>query len=277
MNVTMVYFSQTGNTRKVAEAMAEAFRGAGHRVRTIPLRKATSQDAATGDLLGIGTPCFSSQAPTPVKEFLRTLPALDKRRAFVFATSSGAPGRVLYDLASLLRETGAEVVGGFLARGEMHHPAPCLVGRMPNRPDEEDLARARRFATTVAEHLATGQPGPVAESRPDTFKPGGWFYDLVAMLSTDGLLRLALPEPKLDSTQCNQCGWCVKECPMDNIGLEPYPVLGNQCIRCYRCLTGCPREAFAANWTFGNLATWSFYNAAFERWFGDLEPGEQLY
>ena len=51
MNVTMVYFSQTGNARKVAEAMAEAFRGNGHNVRTIPLKRATPQDAATGDLL----------------------------------------------------------------------------------------------------------------------------------------------------------------------------------------------------------------------------------
>jgi flavodoxin len=74
MNVTMIYFSQTGNTRKVAETMAEAFREAGHVARTVSLKEATPQDATTGDLLGVGTPCFSSQAPTPVKAFLRTLP-----------------------------------------------------------------------------------------------------------------------------------------------------------------------------------------------------------
>jgi flavodoxin len=106
VDVTMVYFSQTGNTRKVAGAMAEALRESGHTVRTIPLKKATPQDVATGDLLGIGTPCFSSQAPTPVKDFLRSLPAVDGRPALVFATSGGAPGRVLYDLASLLGEKG---------------------------------------------------------------------------------------------------------------------------------------------------------------------------
>ncbi len=30
MNVSIVYFSQTGNTRKVAEAMAAAFEELGH-------------------------------------------------------------------------------------------------------------------------------------------------------------------------------------------------------------------------------------------------------
>jgi len=277
VNITLIYFSQTGNTRRVAQAMAEALRQAGHATRTISLKKATPQDAITGDLLGVGSPCFSSQAPTPVKAFLQTLLPLENRRAFVFATSGGAPGRVLYDLASLLRSKGAEVVGGFLARGELHHPAPCLIGRMPGRPNAEDLTWARRFAIAVAEHVSAGRSGPVAESRPDAFRLRRGFYDLVASLSTDGFLRRVLPEPKLEVARCNQCGWCVHECPVHNIALQPYPVLGNQCIRCYRCLAGCPQQAFAADWRLGNLAVLSFYNTTFERWFGDLEPGEQIY
>lgn len=64
---------------------------------------------------------------------------------------------------------------------------------------------------------------------------------------------------------------------MHNITLKPHPVLGRQCIRCYRCLTGCPQKVFQANWWFGNLAIQSLYNTTFERWFGDLEPGERIY
>jgi len=257
--------------------MAETFRETGHAARAVPIKRATSQDATTGNLLGVGTLCFSSQAPTPVKEFLRTLPTLYGQRVFVFATSGGAPGRVLYDLARLLMDKGAEIVGGFLTRGELYHPAPCLVGRMPNRPNEEDLASARRFAATVAEHIMAGQSGAVVGSRPDTFKPGIGFYDIVAMVSTDSFLRLVLPKPKVNATRCNQCAWCARECPMDNIVLEPYPVLGKACIRCYRCLTGCPQGAFTVDWKLGNVVVWSLYNTAFERWFGDLKPGESIY
>lgn len=277
MNVTMVVFSQTGNTRRVAATMAEAFGEAGHAVRIVPLKEATAQDAAACDLFGIGTPCFSSQAPTPVKRFLRALPVLNKRKAFVFATSGGAPGRVLYDLAAPLREKEMNVVGGFLTRGELHHPAPSLTGRMPGRPNEEDLADARQFAAALCAHVASGEPVPVTGSRPDMLKPGWGFYDMAAMLSTDGFLRLVLPEPRHDPARCNQCGWCASECPVDNITMVPYPVLGNQCIRCYRCLTGCPQKAFVADWRLGNLAVLTFYNTLFERWFGDLEPGETIY
>ncbi len=275
MDVSLIYFSQTGNTRKVAEAIADGFREAGHAVRTIPLMGV--KDAIHADLLGVGTPCFSSQAPTPVKNFLRALPPLDGRRAFVFATSGGAPGRVLYDLTSLLRSKGADVVGGFLAHGTTCHPAPCLNGRMPGRPNADDLARAWHFAVTVSEHVSAGRAGPVAESRVDALRPGWGFYDFAALMSRDPLVRLVLPAPRLEAARCNRCRWCVSECPMGNIALQPYPVFGRRCIRCYRCLTGCPQKAFVADWRFGNPVILLFYNPAFERWFGDLEPGESLY
>jgi ferredoxin len=148
---------------------------------------------------------------------------------------------------------------------------------MPNRPDTEDLNSARRFATAVAEHVLAGRSGPVAESRFDTFRPRERFYNLVALLSKDSLLRFVLPKPKPDTGRCDKCKWCVHECPMQNITMQPHPVLGHRCIRCYRCLTGCPRKAFDADWKIGNLAVLSFYNTAFERWFGDLKPGERIY
>lgn len=277
MNVTLIYFSQTGNTRRIAEAMAEVFRGAGHTTRLVSLKKASPQDAVASDLLGIGTPCFSSQAPTPIKAFIQNLPALESKRAFVFATSGGAPGRVLFDLTRLLQDKGADVVGGFLARGELHHPAPCLQGRFPDRPNADDFTRARRFAAAVIEHVSAGRSGAVAGSRPDTFKPRGGFYDLVALISTDGFLRRMLPEPKLDRARCNQCQWCIHECPMHNITLQPYPILGDHCIRCYRCLAGCPRQAFEVDWRLGNLSILTFYNTTFERWFGDVKSGERIY
>jgi flavodoxin len=133
MNIAMVYFSQTGNTRKVARAMESVFREAGHHVRSVSLRKA-APDTLDGDLVGIGAPSFACQAPSPARQYLRALPSLDGKPAFVFATAGGAPGRVLFDMTRLLRRKGANVVGGFLARGAVHHPGPSLVGRFPWRP-----------------------------------------------------------------------------------------------------------------------------------------------
>ena len=280
MNVTIIFFSQTGNTRKVAENMATVFQEAGHSVQTIPLKKATPDDATKCDLLGIGAPCFVHQAPTPIKNYLRSLPSLNSKRSFVFATSAAAPGRVLYDMTKLLQHKGANVIGGFLARGEIYYPVPYLIGKFPGHPNEEDLDRARHFASAVIEHVSASHSGPLPESRTDALRPGRRLYDLMGLAFSDPSIRLVMPEPKPDPTKCDQCQWCVYECPMDNITLQPYPVLDDRCIRCYRCLTGCPQEAFSLgkvqSQLFNVVAT-IMYNPHFGRWFGDLKPGEQVY
>jgi ferredoxin len=139
------------------------------------------------------------------------------------------------------------------------------------------LDRARNFAAALIEHVAAGRAGILPESRRDALTGGWGFYDIVAKISTDAALRLLMPEPKLDVGKCDQCGWCVAECPVDSIAMRPYPVLGGECIRCCRCLTGCPREAFSASWAFADLSLKALYSPAFERWFGDVEPGEEVY
>jgi len=276
VKVTLIYLSLSGNTRKVVEAMAAALREAGHETRTVALAAATPEDARSADLLGVGTPCFANRAPSPVRAFLRTLPPLGGQRAFVFATSSGAPGRVLADLSAGLQARGARVVAGFIARGEDSYPCPYLHGMYPGRPDANDLTAARRFAVDLAEHVSVDPTAPFAGSRADTFAPTEHLYSLVGRVCTDAMLRFLEPKPQLDASRCDQCGWCARACPMDNIALEPYPLLGARCVRCYRCLNGCPKEALDASWRFADPVIRLLYNRAFLRWFGDLRPGERL-
>ena len=277
MNILLVYFSQTGNTRKVAETMAEAFRDKGHTVRTLSMKEAQPADILSCDVLGMGTPCFESQAPTPVKDFLLALPPLYGKSAFVFATSGGSTGRVLYDLTCIIQSKGAAVMGGFLVHGTVHHPAPCLIGRMPGRPNQEDLGRAHSFALAVDRHLQAGSSGVMLEGKKGALKLNWGFYDLVALIAQPFLLRILLPKPKIDQTLCNQCRICARECPMQCITLNPYPVLDGRCIRCYHCQNICPQNAISSSWLVGNIVIFSLYNTLFARLFGDVEPGERIY
>lgn len=277
MNIAIVYFSQTGQTRKVAEAMATVLRKKKHTVRVSTIQDVDPEDIKKCDLLGVGSPCFESQAPSAVKTWLRTWPAIQDKQAFVFATAGGAPGRVLYELTRELRKKGANVIGGFMSRGMVHHPAPCLIGRLPNRPNAKDLAEARTFALAVEKHLKSCDAGTMPESRPDALKPTLGFYQLVGLIAKPFLLRIILPKPKLTQSRCNQCELCAKECPVQSIKLAPYPVLDGRCIRCYHCQNICPKEALNESWWYGNLVISSLYNTIFARLFGDLKRGESIY
>lgn len=277
MNIAVVYFSQTGQTLKVAEAMAAGLREKKHTVKVLAMQKVKPADIKNCDLLGMGSPCFESQAPAAVLTRLSSWPAMNGKPAFVFATAGGAPGRVLYDLTRTLRGKGAKVIGGFMSCGMVHHPAPCLTGRLPNRPNQEDLAQARTFALAVDRHSQSGNIGTMPESRPDALKPTWGFFQLIGLIAKPFLLRIVLPKPKLDESQCNQCKICVKECPVKSITLAPYPVLDGHCIRCYHCQNVCPQKALNESWWYGNLVILSLYNTIFARLFGDLKPGESIY
>jgi flavodoxin len=277
VDVVVVFFSQTDNTRKIAEAIADTFRAVGDEVSVILLKDADSKIALSADLLCIGTPCFSSKAPQPIMRFIKSLPDMENQKAFIFATCGGAPGRVLYDMGNALRKKGSNLIGGSLFRGEVHHPAPSLSGRFSGRPNAKDLNRARSFAKTMRIRCSTDNFTTLHNNYVSATKYRLRFYDLLGTFIPDSSLRLLLPEPNLVLANCDQCGWCAQECPTQNITLKPYPLLGSDCIRCYHCYNGCPRKAFTTNWRISNPILWVLYNQAFVRLFGDLEPGERIY
>ena len=277
MHINMIYFSQTGNTRKVAKAMEDAFVSKGHAVRSISYTKVIQSDFIEPELIGVGAPCFESQAPSIVSDYLWSLPELGHKKAFVFSTSGGAPGRVLYDLAKPLMKKGAEVVGGFLCRGTTFHPAPCLVGRCPDRPNEQDLLQAKKFAQDLLAHLSSGNGGLMPNSRPDAIKHGLGFYQIVGAFLNDSLIRFLMPKPKVDEGKCTECRWCEEACPTKSMKLSPMPVVSETCFRCYRCLTGCPEGALSVNWGISNFIVWTLYNQTFGRWFGDIKKGEIIH
>lgn len=277
MRISIIYFSQTGNTRKVGKSMAGVFKEAGHEVRTIGFGKIHHTDFTGTDMIGVGAPCFESQAPSNVRQYLWELPYLTGQKAFVFSTSGGGPGKVLYDLAKPLVKKGADVVGGFLCRGTCFYPVPCLKGRFPERPDYQDLDKAKFFARAVLSHIDAGNSGPLPETRAGVFRHGFGFYNIVGAILSDPLVRFLMPKPRVDDVKCTECGWCAAECPTSSMRLEPKPVVLKTCYRCYRCVTGCMEEALSVRWGISNFMVWTLYNQTFERWLGDIQKGERVY
>ncbi len=73
MNILIVYFSEFGNTRKVAEAIAETLQAAGS-VRLISSDQLTASDLAQIDLAVMGSPTHRMNLPDAVRPVFDSLP-----------------------------------------------------------------------------------------------------------------------------------------------------------------------------------------------------------
>ena len=158
MKATIVYYSKTGNTRKIAEVMAQALP-----VNVLPLnlakkgRKTKAERAAEkaawsralceakeAELVILGTPTqFRKPHPAVVKFVQEAKPA----RVAAFCTCYGMLGATLIDMEAILRQHGATFVGALALRvGTERYRFRQNVSQYTDRVADTHIALARKFA-----------------------------------------------------------------------------------------------------------------------------------
>jgi flavodoxin len=154
MKATIVYFSKSGNTRGVAEAMAGELaapslsvnmmekKGRGtkeERDREKELFSEALEASRGADLVLIGTPTSFQQAKSQILRFTRQVEA---RSVGLFCTHQNKLGTTLTDLEEILQERGIELAGSMA----FENLKPGQLGELDEAAREEYLERARRFA-----------------------------------------------------------------------------------------------------------------------------------
>ena len=87
MKCAVIYFSQTGNTEKIAQAIREGVKQIAGNCEIIPFMEANPRQLYKYDLIGLGSPIFSFVEPLNVKlfgscqEFCVKLPSISLRSA----------------------------------------------------------------------------------------------------------------------------------------------------------------------------------------------------
>lgn len=136
MKIAVRYYTKTGNTKRLAEAVAEAV-GA----EALPL-SAPVEDAV--DLLFLGNSYYAFSIDPEVRDFVRSL-------------DSGKVGRIVnFGSVAMLNSTykkvkaEADKVGIPMDEREFHCRGE-FKGLHKGRPNEEDLKAAAAFARKIAE------------------------------------------------------------------------------------------------------------------------------
>ncbi|MCX5902073.1 MAG: flavodoxin domain-containing protein [Proteobacteria bacterium] len=182
MNAIIVYWSKTGNTKKVARAIEEGFREAGVDALLTRVEDAGDLDFFSYDLVCVGFPSYQWRVPKPMDEFLKTkfnayrsqkrviegAPKLPGKNAVIFCTYSGphtgireAIPPVLY-AAQFFEHLGFTILGEWYVVGEFHGSLEMStmgrLGDIRGRPNEADLRAVKLDAIRVA-NMLKGKPG----------------------------------------------------------------------------------------------------------------------
>jgi len=141
MEVRVIYASLTGNTARVARAIAGALG-----VEPEDIRDLRPGDLSDVGLLFVGDGVYGWKPSRRMVRFLSSLPGLRGTAAAVFGTYGARPTQ-LPILKRLLTEKGAEVVGEFACPGVDWFTLGLL---RRGRPNARDIERARAFAVEIA-------------------------------------------------------------------------------------------------------------------------------
>lgn len=230
----LIYFSPTGTTRKVLEAVAGGL-GAQHITRLdLTSRRTTFQDTrGTGDDLAIiGTPVYTGRVPLQALEALQSIKAQKIPTVVIVVYGNRAYDDALLELRDIAKNIGFTPVAGAVFVGE-HSFSTTAVPIAHGRPDRADLEKARAFGKTIRERLGKSA---VSEEAVSPRVPGNLPYRE---------RNPAPPPPRTDVAHCTNCGKCSEVCPMRAITMKDDMVVTEKekCVVCCACVKNCPSGA----------------------------------
>jgi ferredoxin len=236
-SVGIFYFSGTGNTETVVNLLAKEFEDKGSHTDTI-----TIEDVLKGklhlepekyDIIGIAYPIYALNAPRIVFDFIRVLPAGD-RKTFILKCS-GDP---------FLQGGATTMVRTRLTKRGYHIFYETLIVMPSNVLVQYDDNLKKQLYNT-----AVGKTARIAEeilAGTVNLQKNGVFSRVVTFFFS-GLEMMGAPFFGKDLNvlqSCDLCGTCVRNCPTNTIFRKGDTIrFGWNCIMCMRCIYNCPHMA----------------------------------
>ena len=257
MKCLVIYYSQTGNTAKIARAIHKGVAQIAGQCDLAPLKQIAGLDLSRYDLIGLGTPVWNGGFPPNVRIFVENLPPQLGRHIFSFCTHGIMPELYFPSVTRKLTMQGFTVIGMRDWYGSVHIqvlPKPYFTD---GHPDEIDLQEAEAFGrqmVATSRRIAAGESERIPPPPDFVLTP-----QLLALLEfyqsghnphTHGMLTY-------DRQKCKypKCRLCQDNCTMGYIDLAADPPRygseGNGCdmwMGCTFCELICPTGAISHDW-----------------------------
>jgi len=231
--VWTVFFSPTGTSRKIVEAIGTGIAGG----------ECSSLDLTYGgenctkifqpdELVVIGVPVYAGRVAPLAAQRLKDVRGSDSPAVVVVLYGNREYEDALVELRDIAAGSSFRPVAASAFIGEHSFSSsdrPIAAGR----PDSEDLDAAAAFGRKISDRIKELKG---ADRIPLLAVPGSVPYKEAA-----GPLPFT---PRVDEAQCTLCGMCVETCPSAAIVIDGRLSMDvDSCIFCCACIKICPEKA----------------------------------
>jgi ferredoxin len=244
--IPLYYFSVSGNTRYCSQLVQRGFQD-----RSVPIeliRIKTVRDFPFPDknklypAIGLAFPIYEFMIPRIILIWIHQVPIANQTTpVFLIDTSGGLSCNSAEIAIKLLQKKNYNTIG------ILEVPTPTGEPFFDNKYysvgwSQEILDRCYYFGASIAKKLRE-EDNQLLDLRLGRFrfpKLTNYMYQYIlqGQSTSKWLIRF-------DSSKCNRCGACERECPMAAIDIQKFPDLINlnRCMFCATCIRTCPYHA----------------------------------
>jgi flavodoxin/NAD-dependent dihydropyrimidine dehydrogenase PreA subunit len=255
MKSLVVYYSQTGNTKKVARAIHRGLSSEVERCDLKTVKEADPREVDQYDLIGLGSPVWCGAETPNIRRFVENIPRQPGRHIFSFNTHGLMPEQYFPTVVRRLKGRGFTVIGLRDWFGDARFqmaPSPYFTH---GHPDAVDLREAEEFGREMAQvsrRIAAGETGLIPPVPEQVLTP-----QLLALTEFYRSGHNPHGYMTYDEKKClyPKCRLCIDHCLMEYIDLSAQPrsygSKGNGCdmwLGCTFCEMICPTGAISCDW-----------------------------
>ena len=236
--VLAIYFTGTGNSKKVIDLAASTLDARGFSVDIVDVCKDEVKDINEYDHLVISYPIYAFNAPSPITNYVKKLSKASKAIPCLVVKNSGE--HLFWNNASSLYLMRLLKARNIIVKDEYHYLMPYsfvfrhtdyMAYRMKNAlelmlPQDIDAyleGKEHHYKRFILDR----QFAFVFRIQRFGGRFNGNFY-------------------KVDEDKCVKCLKCIYNCPTGNISLKDVKIdFGKNCLMCQRCAMYCPTQAIS--------------------------------
>ena len=223
------YFSATGNSKYVAEKIAERFGDKAVSIERYDFETVLSD----GEMFGIVAPVHFWQLALVVREFLQNIniKCSGDTYSFIVTTYGTTPGCTFSDARKILSEKGVELKAGFSV------PMPDNWTPIFDLSNPEKVKAKNEKADIILEKVIEDISNKKTGNRMKRKTP--YF---VRKFSNPTFERQRKTENFYVEDECIACGLCANKCPVNAIEIKDKRAVWvkDECALCFRCVHCCP-------------------------------------